>query len=129
MNKLTFLGALALIAASCTTTRPVASDLEFPDPYQENGVHVQLDGVVKSQSRAILAFSGVAENRSGHDLGMILLRLDLFDATGAKVAEARAFSGGLKKDGVWRFQALVIGQLTRVPFKRLEPGRILVMNP
>ena len=103
------------------------SRLEFPPPYEKDGIHVRLAGTVVDRYSTVYAFPGVAENRSGRDLTMIIVRFDLYDAEGAKVAEAFASSNGLKKDGVWKFQAVVLGQFTRVSFKRIESGRMQVL--
>ena len=70
-----------------------------------NRGHVRLDGVIVDRAHAVHALPGVAENRTGQDLAMVQLMFGLYDASGAKVADAVAHSNGLKKGDVWKFRA------------------------
>ncbi len=126
MRRTQLLCWLALSVVGCVIS-PARTDVEFPPPYEENGVHVRLYGVLVNRWGGVAAFPGVAKNTSGQDLASVTLTFGLYDADGAKVGQAIAITSDLKKDDVWKFQATVIGQHTSVRFKRVKPGRVQVI--
>src|SRR5262245_16319459 len=119
--RIVFALCLAVGMISC---QDLGSKLEWPAPYEQEGIRVTVDGFYR-QGMSIVGISGTAENLGTRDLRVCTINFDVIDSDGVKVGDAMAFTNGLAGRQKWRFQAPFTTPF-QITFKEIRPGRITV---
>lgn len=107
-------------ASPTHNSRTFLRDLKTPAPSVVNGIEIVVDGVYNDRMQIGLTsvtmpsgISGTAKNVYGRDLQFVMLEFGVVDESGTKVASAYANTGTLRKDAVWRFDAVITATIQR----------------
>jgi hypothetical protein len=101
MTRLALLLAVVLPLAACKST---PSWLSLPQPTQQQGVEVTVDGVITA-AQTISAVTGEAVNRTGTDLSRCTITFQAYDMHGARLGAARAVIEDWPAGDSWSFRA------------------------
>jgi len=98
--------------------------IEFPPPYDDNGIRIAVDGLYRVGD-SVVGVTGIATNVTKRDFRQCTVNLDIVDRSGVKVGDAIASTQGLHAGQQWRFQAAFT-----IPFQAffaaVRPNRVTV---
>ncbi|MGE5307034.1 MAG: FxLYD domain-containing protein [Alphaproteobacteria bacterium] len=104
----------------------LAPQLEYPDPYDQNGIRVEVGGVYR-RDISVVGITGIASNGTGRDLQSCLIYFDIVDSSGIKVADAVASVQGLRAGQQWRFHATFTTPLSTFFKGAVKPNRVMAI--
>lgn len=118
-----------ILLPGCATQTP---QLEYPSPYVQYEVRIEVDGVyrrglgVYGAIAPVAGITGTATNLTGRELKECTIYFDIEDSSGVKVGYALAHAHGLRAGQQWRFRADFTTPF-ETSFKSIRPSRVIIL--
>lgn len=122
--KLAMVGVLAVLSGCSTLGAP---SVRVPEPYTAKGVRVEVSGLYRDGWGNVVGVAGEAVNETESSLGVCTIGLEAVDDSGAKVADAVAFTNSLGPGQRWKFQAVFTAPFES-SFREIRPGNVTALT-